>query len=228
MTTTINDVGDLARIIREQPEWADTLRGLLLGQEVLDLPQRLSQFAELTSQNFQLAHTRQEAESLERQAGGSRLEARLNRVDGKLDNAVGANYENKVGRICRGLLGQQLGLTRVSVLYGAEARPDFLELIYQAEEDGILTLGQVSQLLQSDLICVGRYRADPARLYLVAEASVTIGDNDVERARERADILSLVVDAPVQAVIIGAYIDAARTNLAAEKGVKFLSSPEEY
>lgn len=228
MTTIINDVSDLARIIREQPEWADTLRGLLLGQEVLDLPQRLAQFAELTSQNFQLAHERQESESLARQAGVNRLESQLNRVEGKLDNAVGANYENKIARICRGLLGQQLGLTRVTVLYGTESRPDFLESIYQAEEDGILTLGQVSQLLQADLICSGRHRADPARLYLVAEASVTIGDNDVTRARERADILSLVVDAPVQAVIIGAHIDAARTNLAAEKGVQFLSSPEEY
>ena len=33
-TTTINDIADLARILREQPEWADTIRGfcnILLG-----------------------------------------------------------------------------------------------------------------------------------------------------------------------------------------------------
>ena len=36
--TTINTIEDLARILREQPTWAEALRALLLTQELLDLP----------------------------------------------------------------------------------------------------------------------------------------------------------------------------------------------
>ena len=58
--TTINDISDLARIIREQPEWADTLRTLLLGRELLELPSRFAEFVELTTRNFQLVNERLE------------------------------------------------------------------------------------------------------------------------------------------------------------------------
>lgn len=43
--TTINNIADLARILREQPEWAEALRSLVLTKELLELPER---FAELT------------------------------------------------------------------------------------------------------------------------------------------------------------------------------------
>ena len=56
--TTINDISDLARILRERPEWADTIRGILLGQELLELPERFARFVELTSENFRLVHER--------------------------------------------------------------------------------------------------------------------------------------------------------------------------
>lgn len=58
--TTINDISDLARIIREQPEWADTIRTLLLGRELLELPNRFAEFVELTTRNFQLVNERLE------------------------------------------------------------------------------------------------------------------------------------------------------------------------
>ena len=44
--TTVNDFVDILRIIREQPEWGDALRSALLSKEVLELPQRLAEFAE--------------------------------------------------------------------------------------------------------------------------------------------------------------------------------------
>ena len=30
--TTINNIADLVRILKEQPEWADTIRGILLSE----------------------------------------------------------------------------------------------------------------------------------------------------------------------------------------------------
>ena len=50
-TQTINNIGDLARILREQPEWADTIRGLLLGEELLNLPAQLAEFVQVSQEN---------------------------------------------------------------------------------------------------------------------------------------------------------------------------------
>ena len=54
MTTpiTINDISDLARILRERPEWLDVLRSIVIGEELLNVPWQL---AELTQQVSSLA-----------------------------------------------------------------------------------------------------------------------------------------------------------------------------
>ena len=48
MTTinTINTIEDLARILQEQPTWAEALRALLLTRELLDLPERFDRFVQ--------------------------------------------------------------------------------------------------------------------------------------------------------------------------------------
>ena len=43
MTTAMTDIADLVKILREQPEWAETLRAVLLTQELLELPEKLAQ-----------------------------------------------------------------------------------------------------------------------------------------------------------------------------------------
>ena len=52
MTTSVNDIADFARILREQPEWADTIRSILLGQELLDLPRQFAEFAHQTNERL--------------------------------------------------------------------------------------------------------------------------------------------------------------------------------
>ena len=43
--TTINNVEDLIRVLDENPQWLETLRARILTREVLELPQRLAEFA---------------------------------------------------------------------------------------------------------------------------------------------------------------------------------------
>ena len=43
--TTINNIEDLARILETHPHWATTLRALVLGEEVLNLPQTVAVLA---------------------------------------------------------------------------------------------------------------------------------------------------------------------------------------
>ena len=44
--TTINDIHDLVELLQNHPDWAETLRNLILTRELLDLPQTLQNWAE--------------------------------------------------------------------------------------------------------------------------------------------------------------------------------------
>ncbi len=68
--TTVNDITDILRIIREQPEWADALRAALLSKDVLELPQRLAEYAQATNQRLGTLET----DVADLKAGQARLE----------------------------------------------------------------------------------------------------------------------------------------------------------
>ena len=76
--TTVTDITDILRIIREQPEWADALRGALLGKELLELPQRFAEFAEIANKRFAAL----ESDVAELKSGQARLEAGQARLEG--------------------------------------------------------------------------------------------------------------------------------------------------
>ena len=76
--TTINTIEDLARILRDQPTWAEALRALLLTQELLDLPGRFDRFVEAQQETNRLTDRRLNA-----------IDGRLDRVDGRLGNLQG-------------------------------------------------------------------------------------------------------------------------------------------
>ena len=71
--TTINTIEDLARILREQPTWAEALRALLLTQDLLDLPGRFDRFVETKREFNQAQQKANEAqrEFNQAQTGGS-------------------------------------------------------------------------------------------------------------------------------------------------------------
>ena len=63
--TTINDISDLVQILQDHPEWKNTIRGLIIGEELAQLPERftrleqtLADFIQATNRNFELVHAR--------------------------------------------------------------------------------------------------------------------------------------------------------------------------
>ncbi len=252
--TSINDIADLVRILREQPEWADTIRGILLGQELLELPERFASFVELTSENFRLVHQRLErletdvaevradvarntadiAEIKTDVAGINarldRMDGRFNRIDGRMDRGFGNMYAVKVERNIRSIAGQYLNLRRVRILRGfyAPADHDFQDRIEQAEEDGRVASEDVDALWRSDLILSGRDRTTGADRYIVIEISITVGNSDITRAKARAGTLASALGQPVTPAVVGANVDADRTATAALEGVSIALEPDSW
>ena len=121
--TTINDIADLARILREQPEWADTIRSILLGQELLAMPARLAELVEsvqeirnivLTEEMLTLPARFDEFVQLTQEthrqvnerlalleANVERLNVNVERLDGRMENIEGrmGNIEGRMDRL---------------------------------------------------------------------------------------------------------------------------------
>jgi hypothetical protein len=250
--TSINDIGDLARILREQPEWADTIRGILLGKELLELPERFAAFVQLTEQNFQLVnqnfqlvyerldrlesdvtelktHVARIDSNIDRiDSNIDRIDATLNRMDGRMDNGFGMSYEFKIAKNMRGIAGQFLHIRRTRVLQGNATGPDpeFMELLEKAEENGTITEEELNEVLRLDFVLMGQRKSDGANVYAAAEASITIGGEDITRAAKRAKILATVIGQPVSPTVIGSRIDGTRTEQADASGVTVMLAPE--
>ena len=320
--TTINGIEDLARILRDNPDWADTIRSILLSQELLELPGRFAEFVRLTQESNRLINERLErlendvgelksglaqvngkidtaVEALDRKIDetasqldnkidetasqlnnkiddtANRLDNKIdetanqlnrkiedtanqtanqlnskiddtanqlnrkiedtanqtaNQLNGRMDNGFGANYAYKAEKNISAFAARQLQLRAVKVLFGARPglTPELQELVNQAEGRGTITLEQVGELWAVDLIFNGRRQNDGLEVYVAAEASITIGDRDINRASERAGILAAATGSLAIPAVIGARIDEQRTALAAANNVTVILMPEDY
>ena len=83
--TTINDISDLVRILRDQPEWAETIRGVLLSRELLDLPEKFARFVDLTDRNFQAVNARLDHLESDVAEFKASVDERFDRVDERFD-----------------------------------------------------------------------------------------------------------------------------------------------
>ncbi len=71
--TAINDISDLVRVLQERPDWLAAVRNLVVGEELLNLPQQLAQFVKTTEENFRLVNERLD-----------RLESRMDGLEGRM------------------------------------------------------------------------------------------------------------------------------------------------
>lgn len=233
--TTVNDIADILRIVREQPEWADALRGALLSQELLELPQRFAEFVATTDKRFaalegDVAELKSDVAELKSDVSEIKkdivsIKGDINRQTGDIGNLRGAKYEQNVGNNIHSIVGQYLNIRRVRVLKGYKAFDEipFFDLIYHAEEQGLIDRQQQIEVGNVDIVLQGIKYPEQSPIYAVLEVSVTVANNDIERAGDRADTLLRATGEPTLPVVIGANIDEARQALAAERGVTLIT-----
>ena len=236
--TTINDIVDLLRIIREQPEWADALRGALLGQELLELPQLFAEFVAVVDKRFtalesDVAELKSDVAELkgdvaELKDTSSRQERLLNRMSGEIGNLRGAEYEQRIGNNISSIISQHLNIRRIRVLKGSKAFDEmpFFDLIDDALDRGVIDRQQRIDAGNVDIVLQGQSYPDQSIIYVALEVSATIADGDIDRAGDRAEILRKATGEQTLPVVIGANIDQERQELAAERGVTLIAVAE--
>ena len=132
MTTTINDISDLARILEEHPEWAETLRSLLLTREMLDLPTALARLTELVNDFIrEQRETNQRADERlarltelvndfirEQRETNQRADERLANLEGRVTHLeeIGVNSDQRLARLEEAAASSDQRLTSLTEL----------------------------------------------------------------------------------------------------------------
>ena len=302
MTTAVADIADLVKILREQPEWAETLRSVLLSKELLEMPEKLAQLtaqvaqltarleefiaeqkeinrrvaeqlAQLTAQVSRLTEqvaqlttrleefiaeqreinrvvaerlTRLEtdtaelksdmaevkADTAELKVGLRRLEGTVGSLQGTVSSLAGtvgrlqgAELERKIHANIAGMVCTPLGIRRPRVLKSilAATVPELFDLLDPALDDGRINRAQFDSLMQTDIILAAR-EGNAQPVYVAIEISRTVHDEDLDRARERADILAAASGVPALALVIGYIIPPPQRRKAAELSVHLMET----
>ncbi len=149
-------------------------------------------------------------------------------VKGRLDNAAGANYEFKVQKNLGSIAGQHLRLRRIRTLKGprAEDDQDLRSRVDEAEDKGTIAESENHDMWLLDLIFSGRRRDDGEEVLVAAEISITAGDEDIARAKARAETLSKATDTDTIPVVFAENIDQERRQVAEQEGVVIIPVPE--
>ena len=172
---------------------------------------------------------RLEQDVTELKAGQARLEQDVTelktgqaRLEGNVNRLIGSDYERKAARRASRLANRHLGMADMRVIY-AVTMPDnnqLPQILDNAVRAGRLNASEADALEEIDIVIRG-----PSG-YAVAEVSVTLDETDVQRAQERAGLLSKAVTDPVRAAVIGAHTLDSASRLAATNNVAIMILPE--
>ena len=216
--TTINTIEDLARILREQPTWAEALRALLLTQELLDLPGRFDRFVEAQRE---ASEAQQETNRLTDRRLNA-IEERMDRVEGQLGNLQGGQYERTVrtkalarSRFTLGFTGSYVALNQDGL-----TDPRLNSAIDRAIRNGLVRQDGCADLFEADLII----SAEDNR-HAVVEVSLTADQDDIDRAKTRAGILAAITEGAVTPVVITSRLNPAQSDQAEAAGVTTFIMP---
>lgn len=253
MTTQIRDISDFVRIIKDQPEWADMVRGVLLGQDLLELPQKFDAFVKVqTDLNRQMAEAiqknteaillanirldRLEADVADLKTRVSAIEthvesldARVARLEPQVGRLVGSDLEFRISRNIRNLAVNKLNLRRPRVLKSWRVDLDSAtsDMLEDAEEQNIISADDLSRIEETDAIISARRKSDGADVYVLVEISRGIRDRDITRAADSATIMQKVTGVPSLPLVVGVHIAPPQAALAEEKGVEYRIVPED-
>ncbi len=206
----IATVEDLVHVLDEHPHWLEAVRSRLLTRELLELPQKLAEFAADTERRFETLERRLEAlerrfEALERRLEA--LERRFDALERQLDQLrtdvapLKAAHARNEARHEADLMAEEQGLTLVHTLDREEIR----DLVRSSDTDGI-SKHELRSFRLADIVLRATDSAG-AECYLAVEVSYTANGRDTSRAQRNARFLTRFTGRRAYAVVAGLRFD---------------------
>ncbi len=191
--------------MRINPALASELRAVLLSEELLSLPERMLAMERTLAELVEISkrHENTLAELVEISKRHENTLAELveisKRHDGRLGNISGNIYEERCRRYAVPVLSRiSGGLRSIHLLDRAELADRLDDLI----DAGKMDFDTREDILLADIVATAKRRSDGEELWIVAEASVTLGASDVRRAKRRAAALGTAMGVNCLAAVI--------------------------
>ncbi len=219
--TLMNTFEDLLRLLETRPDLRDQLRSHILTEELLQLPARLikveNDLAELKSdvKELKAGQDRLETRMTGVETRMDDMATRMNRMDGNISNIMGHQYETDAIDTALSRASEILHIRRPRIAKSQRGRENFFaEIMEDAIDAGQITLQEYARLNRTDIIITSRQGH-----HAVIEASLGPNQEDLQRARDRADILQRATGATVTAVVATPQPHPAFVALAESQGI---------
>ena len=127
-----------------------------------------------------------------------RIEGDVSRMVGNLSRLSGTDYESHVATYVHRFLRRSSGIN-ATVFSIQSDKSALTELLDKAEAQGFIEAEETDKLDKADLVLT----ADGPTDYLLAEVSITVQQDDIDRAAERARLLAKATRRTVTPFAIG-------------------------
>ena len=149
----------------------------------------------------------------------AKLVETVRQLAGDMGHIRGVTLELGLHRSVRSRVSQALGLRRARIMQSQllEPLPELADRMDSALAGGLITSDQDSRVEATDVILRAKRKSDGAMIWVAIEASGSINEGDIQRARESADILAVMFEQPTEAAVVGhriSVLDAERADAA--------------
>ena len=182
--TAINDIRDLLQILREQPDWADQVRAVLLSQELLELPGRVAVLA-ATVETINQRLDRLEQDVADLKAGQKTIIDDVGFIKGR--------YAGDLAVMDAPDIAEAMGYEYRRTL----TREQIREISRQGQ--GSVASNRLLSFRHADLVIEAVQ--DSEITYIAVEASFTADERDTRRAMDNAALLTRFTGFPARPAI---------------------------
>ena len=230
------------------PEYLHDMRIRLLTPELIALPEQFAQlvttvtdlaerfaaFVETTNKRLtaieeDVATLKEDVGTLKEDVGTLKNDqATMKNDQATMKNDIaslkGSDLERQAREIILTIAKDELGLTKGHILLarGKNTAPAFAAAMTKAEEEGLVTEEQESDVMVADIIIRARRTLDKQYVHAVFEVSRTIRNDDIERAAKRAAAVAEATGEETIAAVIGERIQPPQQALAEETRVRII------
>ena len=248
--TNINTFEEILQAMERNPALRDAMRRHILTEELLQLPTQVSRMeTDLTDLKADVTELKADVTELKEgqarlEEGQARLEtdvaglkegqARLEtdvaglkegqaRMSGQLSNIIGSDYERQAARLAVRRMRQQFCLSRIEMLQAITVpdKLDLTNLLDRANETGAISQEEADDMELADLALRG-LESEGREVHVVAEVSLTVQDEDVQRAARRAAIMARATGGTVHPAVIGESISSTALEAAGREQIIFI------
>ena len=219
MTMPINNFQDILDAMGRDPALREAMRRHILTDELLQVPAHLERIEgdigtlkeDVTALKEGQARIEGDIGTLKEDVGTLKedvgtlkedvaaLKEGQARIGGGVSRLTGTDYESHVAVYIHRGLHRSLGIN-AAVFSTQRDKSSLTELLDQAESQGIIEPGETDELDRADLVLT----TDGPTDYLLAEISITVQQDDIDKATERARLLAKATGRTVTPFVVGA------------------------